>query len=97
MAPDDLEVRGTDAEPSATASITVRGGAQKSAPTKAPAQAKTGKMVETGSRIVVRAAPDSAESLFSLSRGERVRIVAREGQWAQIATADGEGGWIRIK
>ena len=81
-----------------TASITVRGGAQSPAPPKPATQPKTGKLVEAGSRIVVRAAPDSgAESVFRLSRGERVRIVAREGKWAQIAMANGEGGWIRVK
>ncbi len=57
-----------------------------------------GELVEAGSRIVVRDAPKaSASRSFALERGERLRIVERDGDWSRIITASGDTGWIRAK
>jgi SH3-like domain-containing protein len=83
---------------SSAVSITVSGGNTNEAPTSEPNKVGQGEVVQAGSRLVVRDAPrSSASSVFRLERGERFKVVARKGNWIQIATATGEGGWIKAK
>jgi uncharacterized protein YraI len=72
-------------------SITVRGG-QEAATTRSKG------VVEIGSRMTGRAAPDGASSaVVRLSPGERVKVLERRGKWLRIHTASGETAWIRAK
>jgi SH3-like domain-containing protein len=71
------------------ASITVRGGSED--------RAASGRLVEAGSSMVARDEPRSgAERSFRIRKGERLRIIDRDGEWARVTTASGDTGWVRL-
>jgi len=58
--------------------------------------ALSGKTIRVAGTVTVRDAPDG-EPLYQLEVGEPIRILETVGKWARIATATGEGGWVRIR
>lgn len=55
-----------------------------------------GRTAVIGSRLIAYAGPsDSADGLFTLRPGTRVRIAQVSGNWVRIETANGISAWIR--
>jgi SH3-like domain-containing protein len=49
-------------------------------------------------RVAVRAGPSrTAERLFVIDRGDRVRVVERRGNWARIVVDGGVSGWVPVR
>lgn len=52
--------------------------------------------------VTIRATPlqaqaeSDAATVDSLAENTRVELVARKGAWAQVRTAGGQGGWVRM-
>ncbi len=52
----------------------------------------------TGSRLNVRSEPTtSAATVAKVRRGEKLAVLARDGEWVQVRLADGATGWASAR